>query len=124
VVIVEQNRIVDAGPRKEVEIPDHADRFDASGKTLMPGLIDAHFHSLMDNDRINSYLGKGITTMRDPGHPFRFYQSLHFAKKPVPRMFLTGGHLDGFPPVWSQQAVVVRDIKHARQAVYDHVENG
>ncbi|SHE64546.1 Imidazolonepropionase [Fodinibius roseus] len=124
VVVVERNRIVDAGPRAEVEIPDHADRLDAAGKTLMPGLIDAHFHSLMDNDRINRYLHKGITTMRDPGHPLRFYQSLHFAEKPVPRMFLTGGHLEGFPPVWESQAVVVRNHAHARQAVYDHVENG
>lgn len=124
VVIVEGNRIVDSGPRSEVEIPAHADRYDAGGKTLMPGLIDAHFHSVMDNDRINSYLQNGITTMRDPGHPLRFYQSLHFAEKPVPRVFLTGAHLDGFPPVWQQQAVVVRDVRHARQTVYDHVENG
>ncbi|WP_372637891.1 amidohydrolase family protein [Fodinibius sp.] len=124
VVVVKGNRIVDAGPRTEVVIPDHADRLDAAGKTLMPGLIDAHFHSLMDNDRINRYLHRGITTMRDPGHPLRFYQSLHFAEKPVPRMFLTGGHLEGFPPVWRSQAVVVRDQTHARQVVYDHVENG
>lgn len=124
VVVVEGNRIVDAGPRTEVEIPAHADRIEAGGKTLMPGLIDAHFHSLMDNDRINRYLHRGITTMRDPGHPLRFYQSLYFAEKPVPRMFLTGGHLEGFPPVWRDQAVVVRDHAHARQAVYEHVENG
>ncbi len=124
VVVVEGNRVVDVGPRTKVEIPDHADRLDASGKTLMPGLIDAHFHSLMDNDRINRYLHRGITTMRDPGHPLRFYQSLYFAEKPVPRMFLTGGHLEGFPPVWKSQAVVVRNQMHARQAVYDHVDNG
>lgn len=123
-VVVKGNRIVAAGPRGEVSIPGHANRLDAAGMTLMPGLVDAHFHSLMDNGRINRYLQKGITAMRDPGHPLRFYQSLYFAEDPVPRMFLTGGHLEGFPPVWKDQAVVVRDQEHARQAVYDHVANG
>ncbi|WP_185958266.1 amidohydrolase family protein [Fodinibius sediminis] len=124
VVVVEGNRIVAAGPREEVDIPAHADRLDATGKTLMPGLIDAHLHSVMNNDWIHNYLRHGVTTMRDPGHPFRFYQSLHFAKRPLPRVFLTGGHLDGFPPVWSQQAIVVRDAAHARRAVYDQFEKG
>jgi len=123
-VVIEGNRIVDAGMREEVNIPVNTDHFDAKGKTLIPGLIDAHFHSIMDNKRLNRYLQHGITTMRDPGHPFRFYQSLYFAEIPVPRMFLTGAHLDGFPPAWPQQAIVIKNAKQARQIVYDHIKNG
>jgi hypothetical protein len=56
-----------------------------------------------------------VTSLRDPGHPFGFYQSLDFAGKSLPRVFLTGAHLDGYPPVWPQQAVVVKDGDHARE---------
>lgn len=124
VVVVEGSRITAVGPRAAVEVPSDAERFDAGGKTLMPGLIDAHFHSIMNNGLLNQYLRNGVTTIRDPGHPFRFYQNLHFAEQPVPRVFLTGAHLDGFPPVWPQQAVVIRDADHARRTVHEHVDNG
>lgn len=125
VVIVKGDRIIAVGPRRSVvEIPTDAERFDAGGKTLMPGLIDAHFHSIMNNGLLNQYLRNGVTTVRDPGHPFRFYQNLHFTEQPAPRVFLTGAHLDGFPPVWPQQAVVVRNADHARRTVHEHVDNG
>ena len=124
VVVVQNNRIKAAGARGDVEIPEDAEQFDTSGKTIIPGLIDAHFHSVMNNDLLHDYLQKGITSLRDPGHPFGFYQSLDFAEKPLPRVFLTGAHLDGYPPVWPQQAVVVKDGDHARETVRSHVEEG
>lgn len=124
VVIVKGNRIQDAGPRDQVEVPANAEHLDVDGKTVMPGLIDAHLHNVMDNDRINRYLRNGVTTVRDPGLPMRFHQSLHFADQPVPRVFLTGAHLDGFPPVWEQEATVIRSARHARETVYNNVRNG
>ncbi len=124
VVVVQNNRIKAAGARGDVEIPEDAEQFDASGKTLIPGLIDAHFHSIMNNELLHDYLQRGITSLRDPGHPFGFYQSLDFAGKSLPRVFLTGAHLDGYPPVWPQQAVVVKDGDHARETVRSHVEEG
>lgn len=124
VVLIADERIVAAGEAADVDIPAEAERVDASGLTVMPGLIDAHLHSIQDNALLRRFLGNGVTAIRDPGHPFRFYQSLHFAEDPKPRVFLTGAHLDGYPPVWPQQAVVVRDARHARQTVHDHVDNG
>jgi len=41
-VLVEGGRIVAIG--EEVEIPEDAEIYDASGKVVMPGLIDAHCH--------------------------------------------------------------------------------
>ena len=41
-VLVEGGRIVAVGP--DVEIPEDAERYDATGKVVMPGLIDAHCH--------------------------------------------------------------------------------
>ena len=41
-VLVEDGRIVTVG--EEVEIPEDAEVYDATGKVVMPGLIDAHCH--------------------------------------------------------------------------------
>ena len=124
VVLVQNNRIIATGSRVVVEIPEDAAEYDGTGKTIIPGLIDAHFHSVMNNNLLHDYLLRGITTLRDPGHPLGFYQSLNFAENPLPRVFLTGAHLDGFPPVWPQQAIVVKDADHARETVRNHVEDG
>ena len=44
VVIVNGDRIIAAGPRASVQIPPGATAVDAAGKTLIPGLVDAHYH--------------------------------------------------------------------------------
>jgi imidazolonepropionase-like amidohydrolase len=44
VVVLAGDRIRDAGPRGEVEVPAGATVVDAAGKWIVPGLIDAHVH--------------------------------------------------------------------------------
>src|SRR4051794_22315346 len=44
VVVVRGERIVAAGSRSSVRVPAGAEVFEARGMTLLPGLIDAHFH--------------------------------------------------------------------------------
>ncbi|MCA6243081.1 MAG: PD40 domain-containing protein, partial [Phenylobacterium sp.] len=44
VVLIERDRIKAVGRRGEVAIPAGTPTFDATGKTLIPGLIDAHAH--------------------------------------------------------------------------------
>src|SRR5690606_11013887 len=96
-VIIEGDQIVAVGRQGAIEIPEEAEVMDASGLTLLPGFIDAHYHSVNNNPALETILRNGTTAIRDPGHPFRFYQSLFFAENPMPRVFLTGAHLDGFP---------------------------
>jgi len=43
-ILIEGNRIVQAGPASEVKIPADATIVDTSGRTLLPGLIEAHGH--------------------------------------------------------------------------------
>jgi len=43
-VIIEGNRIVSIGPAAQVKIPTGATVIDTSGRTMMPGLIEAHAH--------------------------------------------------------------------------------
>jgi imidazolonepropionase-like amidohydrolase len=44
VLVVDGAVIAAVGPRAEVEIPADAERIDATGRTIMPGLVDTHNH--------------------------------------------------------------------------------
>jgi imidazolonepropionase-like amidohydrolase len=43
-VLVRDGRVVAVGPSARVEIPKEAERVDVSGRTLVPGLVNAHGH--------------------------------------------------------------------------------
>jgi arylsulfatase A-like enzyme/imidazolonepropionase-like amidohydrolase len=124
-ILIRGDTILDAGSADKVSVPAGARRVDATGKSVMPGLIDSHFHSMYNIDTPVTYeLHHGITSFRDPGHPFKYYQPVMDFDGMLPRVFLCGAHLDGPPPVWPDQAVVVRDIQHARETVREHVRQG
>ena len=61
-LIIEPPRIVDVGERDSVRIPDDARVVDCSGKSIIPGLIDAHVHLCMEADD-NPFTGFGRTKM-------------------------------------------------------------
>lgn len=61
-LIIDGAKIVDVGPRDSVRIPDDAKVIDCSGKTIMPGLIDAHVHLCTEADD-NPSTGFGRTKM-------------------------------------------------------------
>lgn len=44
VVLIEGNKIVAAGPSSEIKVPSDATVVDTSGRTMLPGLIEAHGH--------------------------------------------------------------------------------
>ena len=87
-VLIDGERIVEAGPRASVPIPEGAEVLDAAGQTIMPGLIDVHDHLAsggygltgrwgMDEPHslfnirtahvIEDTLAAGYTTVRDAG---------------------------------------------------------
>jgi len=76
IVLVEGNRIVAVGRAGEVRIPDGAHTLDLAGKTIIPGLIDAHAHGSMGRNEIipqqnwiqYSNLAFGVTTIHDPSN--------------------------------------------------------
>jgi len=83
VVVVDGKHIVGVGPRGEVDVPKETKVIDCKGKTIIPGLIDAHIHvsyrpDMQDFSSTNSAysayrsanllrscLMNGITTVRD-----------------------------------------------------------
>ena len=46
-ILVEGNKIVAVGPSSEIKVPADATVIDTSGRTMLPGLIDAHGHLLV-----------------------------------------------------------------------------
>ncbi len=106
-VVVEGNRIVAVGPRSEVEVPAGAHIVDAAGKTLMPGIIDAHAHIGSAGGGMTAEtdwpfyvnLAFGVTTAHDPSNTnemiFTDGEMVRAGLKTGPRIFSTGTILYG-----------------------------
>jgi imidazolonepropionase-like amidohydrolase len=124
VVVIRGSQIVAVGSKGSTEVPAKATRIDVSGLSVVPGLLDSHFHSVNELDVPRRFLSHGVTAFRDPGHPFRFYQAVKQTGEPMPRVFLTGAHLDSYPPIWPQQAAIIKNAAHARQIVNEHIDRG
>lgn len=123
VVVIEDGRVTRAGARNGTQVPKDADRVDAAGLTLLPGLIDCHVHltnlgegldfarelttpptlELMRAVRAaRRTLDAGFTAVRDAaGSPAGVKMAIDAGYFPGPRMFVTisalsqtGGHTD------------------------------
>ena len=96
-VVIEGDRIIAAGPRGQISIPEGATVVDLSNKYLLPGLWDMHSH-LYQVELGPTYLAAGITTARDVGNEFEFGTTMRDAAKQGrglgPRMLLAG-YIDG-----------------------------
>ena len=74
IVLIDGNRIKAVGRRGEVAIPASARQVDVTGKTIIPGLIDAHAHGPQGEDDLIpqqnwstlAHLAFGVTTIHDP----------------------------------------------------------
>ena len=124
VVVIQDGMITAVGPRGAVAIPGGADTVGAQGRTLLPGLIDAHFHLDGDAALPVEYLDRGVTSLRDPGAWIRAYDTALAMGRPAPRLFLTGPHLDGVGPAHPGDALVVRGADEARGAVQRFATEG
>ena len=118
-ILVRDNRIVSVGARGSVAVPADARVIDVSGKVIMPGMVDTHYHSQWLTPQIHNTqtwqylatLAYGTTTTRDPQTAttdFMTYADRVATGDMVgPRVYTTG------PGVFSNEPV--RDLEHARQ---------
>ena len=92
-VVINNGRIVAAGPRSKVRIPRNANVVDAHGKTILPGLWDMHAH-FEQVEWGPIYLAAGVTTVRDCGNEFEFITAVRDAiaqgRGLGPRLLLAG----------------------------------
>lgn len=107
VVLVRDNKISAVGSRDEIAIPKDAKVFDISGKTLMPGLFDAHAHGSQGVQQITpqqnwqnyAALTFGVTSIHDPSNDTREIFSASELQRSGqivgPRIFSTGTILYG-----------------------------
>jgi imidazolonepropionase-like amidohydrolase len=127
-VLIEGDRIVRAGPAEAVPVPADADRHDLAGGTMIPGLIDLHFHIESDPKLALGQLSRGVTTFRDPGQWEEKFEGLrHMIRSeqlPGPRIFTAGPHIDGEHPAYPADAVVARDPEEARRFAERAIQQG
>lgn len=107
VVVVENNRIVAVGPRGTTKVPGDAKVVNVEGKTVMPGLVDVHWHGGFGTEEIvpqrnwvmYASLGFGVTTIHDPSNDTStVFAASEMAKAGLitaPRIFSTGTILYG-----------------------------
>ena len=113
-LLVEGNRIKAIGTGTPTP-PDRAQVIDCGGRVLMPGLIDAHWHSLfaalplpvllqgnlgyihlVASGEAERTLMRGFTTVRDLGGPvFAFKQAIDEGLIPGPRIYPCGAMITG-----------------------------
>ncbi|MFS4418115.1 amidohydrolase family protein [Maribacter sp. 2307ULW6-5] len=101
-LVVANNKIAALGPAETVKVPANARIMDASGKTIMPGLVDAHAHiggfryGLTPQKHWQFYanLAFGVTTAHDPSANsesiFAMAELIKSGKMVGPRLYSTG----------------------------------
>jgi len=102
----------------EIKIPRGAQRISLVGKTIIPGLIDAHAH--VERWALPRYLAWGVTSVRDMHSPgdsgYAVKKDLDLGAIIGPRMYTAGAVIDGMSGRLSGASAVAGD-EEARQAV-------
>ncbi len=125
-VLVREGRIVAVGPVTSTSVPDGAQRIEARGQYLMPGLADMHGHLPPVEGKAGDaadihmrlYLANGVTTVRGmQGHPAHIQ-----LRDRVARGELAGPTIvAGSPPVHGKNAP---DAAAAATLVAEHKKAG
>ena len=106
-LILNGNRIESVGPAGSVSIPEGTTQIDASGKTIIPGIVDAHGHAAhffsgptpKQNWAYYANLAYGVTTAHDPSANtetvFTLSEMVRSGEIVGPRIYSTGTILYG-----------------------------
>ena len=106
-VVVDGARIAAVGPSRQVDVPAGAMVIDGAGLTVMPGLVDVHWHgppgsqeiTPQQNSEFYAALSFGVTTVHDPSTDtstfFAASEMQRAGEIVAPRLFATGTILYG-----------------------------
>ena len=125
-IIINENRIESIGEASSIKIPEDAKVYDLSGKTIMPGMVDAHAHigafryglTMQQNWQLYANLAFGVTTSHDPSSNtesiFTLSEMVKSGALVGPRIYSTGYILYGADGDFK---ALVNKLDDARSAV-------
>ena len=125
-LIIVRNGHIDAIARSnEIPIPRGAERISLVGKTIIPGLIDAHAH--VERWATRRYLAWGVTSVRDlhggTDTVLALRKDVNLGSIIGPRMFSAGAMIDGVPTTYPN-ATGIATADQARRAADQHAVAG
>jgi len=124
-IIIRNGHIESVARVNEIPVPRGAERISLVGKTVIPGLIDAHAH--VERWATGRYVAWGVTTVRDlhggSDTVLALRNALNLGSIVGPRMFSAGAMIDGIPPTYSN-ATGISTPDQARRAVDQHAVAG
>ncbi len=153
-ILIENQRIVAAGPAAEIAIPPGTPIIDTRGETMMPGMIELHAHLVLLGDAdigrwfswleahraqyplervmelsARQLLAAGITSAVDLGAPLRESVSVRDRIRqgaiPGPRMSVSGPWLIQAAAIFPPMCqTIVHDAAEAARATEDNIRGG
>ena len=125
-IVVNENRIEYLGNSNEINVPSNAKIYDVSGKTIMPGIVDAHAHiggfryglTTQKHWQLYANLAFGVTTSHDPSANtesiFAMSELIKSGEMVGPRVYSTGIILYGADGDFK---AVINKLEDARSAI-------
>jgi hypothetical protein len=111
VVLISNGKFQAAGAEGSVTVPAGATVIDASGKTIMPGLVDSHVH--IRNYLAPMYLYWGITAMGDLGNStgwtLAYRDAIAKGRMAGPYLMVAGAKFD--PPLKPGDPLVTGELR-------------
>ena len=127
-ILIDGDRISAVGPAAAISYPAGTRIIDLAGKTIIPGLIDAHWHGSMGSDWIipkqnwmlAAGLAYGVTTVHDPSNDTKeIFAASEYQKAGLidgPRIFSTGTILYGATTPFTVEIKTLDDaLSHLRR---------
>jgi imidazolonepropionase-like amidohydrolase len=117
-ILIKDGTIREVAQVNEIKVPRGAQRIDLVGKTIMPGLIDAH--AQVERWALPRYLAWGVTSVRvihSPGDSgYAIKKDIDLGSVVGPRLYTAGPAIDGMATTLPGATAVAAD-EEARQAV-------
>ncbi|HEX6993155.1 MAG TPA: amidohydrolase family protein [Gammaproteobacteria bacterium] len=122
-LVVEDGRVAAVGPAEAIRVPDGAVRIDVTGKTIIPGLVNAHGHVQVEQNgtlpvrddllrRLRTYASYGVTTVvslgsgaRDEAESVALAADQRAGRADGARLYTSGRAVAGRTPEESRAAV-------------------